>query len=142
AVRRLLFILSCPADPRDLHSFPTRRSSDLAGQRARLGGRLLALRNQPARNRTGVESPAVVFDDDAEAALVEGCNDLHRALLGLAARDPLLRALDAMVDRIAHEMEQWLPQRVDHDAVDLHVLALDHEPRLLSRCGRDVAHRA
>src|SRR5690606_39686986 len=86
AVRRLLFILSCPADPRDLHSFPTRRSSDLAGQRARLGGRLLALRNQPARNRTGVESPAVVFDDDAEAALVEGCNDLHRALLGLADR--------------------------------------------------------
>src|SRR5207249_4761332 len=26
----LLFFFSCPPDPRDLHSFPTRRSSDLA----------------------------------------------------------------------------------------------------------------
>src|SRR5690606_26745567 len=123
---------AAPADARCLLASRHAAGEEPAGQRARLGGRLLALRNQPARNRTGVESPAVVFDDDAEAALVEGCNDLHRALLGLAARDPLLRALDAMVDRIAHEMEQWLPQRVDHDAVDLHVLALDHEPRLLS----------
>src|SRR5205823_12863467 len=35
---RLIFFLSSPHDPRDLHSFPTRRSSDLLDRVSRLFG--------------------------------------------------------------------------------------------------------
>src|SRR5699024_12416144 len=58
----LLFFFSCAGDPRDLHSFPTRRSSDLGAARG-AGGRGPAQRGgQGDRVGAAGEIPATAGD--------------------------------------------------------------------------------
>ena len=65
---------------------------------------------------------------------------VERAGRGLAGRDALLRAFEAVVERVAHEVHERVAERVDHGAVELGVLADEVELDLLAELGREVAH--
>src|SRR5207253_10492954 len=49
-----LLFFQCSADPRDLHSFPTRRSSDLCARRTRSSRCSLSPASAPATSSAGV----------------------------------------------------------------------------------------
>ena len=60
---------------------------------------------------------------------------------GLAGRDALLRPLEAVVERVAHEVHERVAERVDDGAVELGVLADELQLDLLAELGREVAHQ-
>src|SRR2546425_9953634 len=69
-----------------------------------------------------------------------GQHDL--ALRGLAAAPPLGRRLDAVVHRVAQQVEQRVAQLVQDGAVELDLFALHAERHLLAQFPREIAHQA
>ena len=60
---------------------------------------------------------------------------------GLAGGQALLRGLDAVIYRVAHQVQQRVGQQVGEGAVDLHILAHHFEGDLLAlRLGRGAQH--
>ena len=68
--------------------------------------------------------------------------DLDRAALRLAARDALLRRLDAVHDRVAQHVLERRQHALEHLAIELAGRADDDQLGLLVRVGRDLAHQA
>ena len=106
---------------------------DLAGSHC-LG---VGLRDQTAfnglaANALDIEPLAVVADlnHDAVAAMVgvQGDGPLARLSRGLAD----LGQLDAVVRRVAHQMDQRIAQFVDHPLVELGLFAIDHQAHALA----------
>src|SRR5438093_6507567 len=91
ALRQLLFFFQCYGDHRDLHSFPTRRSSDLAsaghlsaqGRRQAVGDAVPATRLQEGRSPAGhhVGVPARVRSEEHTSELQSLTNLVCRLLL-------------------------------------------------------------
>ena len=89
-----------------------------------------------------VDAAAVVaHGDDHVAAGVAG-GDLERAGRRLAGGDALLRRLEAVVERVAHEVHERVAERVDDGAVELGLLADELELDLLAELRREVADEA
>ena len=86
-------------------------------------------------------APVVADVDDDVAAGVAG-GDLERAGPRLARRDAVLGRLEAVVERVADEVDERVAERVDDGAVELGVLADELELDLLAELGRQVAHEA
>src|SRR5205807_6184127 len=87
------FFFSCPADHRDLHSFPTRRSSDLLpevlrpGRRSRQGnlrlraGPMRALLEESFRAAVAAADPLRIRSEEHTSELQSPCNLVCRLLL-------------------------------------------------------------
>ena len=88
---------------------------------------------------TELDRTVVAHGDDHVAARVAG-GDLERPGGGLAGRDALLRRLEAVVERVAHEVDERVAERVDHRAVELGLLAHEAQLDLLVELHRQVAH--
>ena len=65
---------------------------------------------------------------------------VERAGGRLAGRLALVGRLEAVVERVAHEVHERVAERVDDGAVELGVLAHELEVDLLAHLGREVAH--
>jgi hypothetical protein len=63
-------------------------------------------------------------------------------VLAFSFRDALRRRLDAVIHRVAHEMNERVVQLSEHGTVGLHAFTGDLQLHLLLRRGRDVAHDA
>ena len=59
--------------------------------------------------------------------------------LGLAGREALVRRLEAVVERVADEVHERVAERVDDGAVELGVLAGEHQLDLLAELRGEVA---
>ena len=77
---------------------------------------------------------------DVAAGVAGG--DLERAGRGLAGGDALLGRLEAVVERVADEVDERVAERVDHGAVELGLLADELELDLLAELRRQVADEA
>lgn len=62
--------------------------------------------------------------------------------LGLLQFRTLVRRLNAVVDRVAHEVHQRLDQGINRSAVELGVVALELKINFLAELIREVAHEA
>ena len=93
-------------------------------------------------HRLGVDPVAVVADLDDHAAAGVAGGDLDRALARLAGGQPVVGQLEAVVDRVAHEVHERVAERVDHGAVELGLRADQLELDLLAELGREVADQA
>jgi hypothetical protein len=124
-----------PWDEHEVDQLPVRHPAGLVGGDDRLFDRL-----RPDRRR--VEAATVVghLDRDLTALVVRAHAD--EALLGLARRGSLLGRLDAVVDRVPHQMRERILDRLDDRSVELGVLALGLDPRLLAQCDGEVPHDA
>ena len=89
-----------------------------------------------------LQAAAVVADLDDDAAGVVVGVQRDRALRGLAARDAHVRGLDAVVDRVAHQVRQRIGDLLDDRLVELGVLAVDDELDVLAELARHVVHDA
>ena len=67
---------------------------------------------------------------------------MNRALRRLASGHALRARLQAMIDGVAHEVQERLTQRLDDHAVGLDFLAGDNETRLLADILCHIAHDA
>jgi hypothetical protein len=90
----------------------------------------------------GVEPRAVVLDHDRDAARLARRGDHDAARLGLAGRAPLVRRLDPVRDRVAHQVRERVHDVLGHLRIDLDVLAAQHQPRRLAGGLRRVAQHA
>ena len=98
-----------------------------------------ALAHRAVADPVGIDAGAVVahLDRDMVAFLLRG--QPHVAAFGLAAGAPRIGRLDAVVDRVAHEVHQRVGERLDQVAVELGVRAADFQLHLLADLPRDVA---
>ncbi len=64
----------------------------------------------------------------------------QHGLLGLAGLTAYLRLFDAVVERVAHQVNERAGERIDHGLVDFHVFALDVQPHFFTQAARGVAH--
>jgi hypothetical protein len=93
-------------------------------------------------DRVHVDAAAVVSHLDVDrAALVSGA-EVDRPLRRLAGGPPRLLGLDAVGDRVAHEMDQRIGHQLDDRGVHLDRLAADLEHDALARRPRAVANHA
>ena len=79
------------------------------------------------------------FDDDI-AALLAGLQ-LDAPRPGFAGGDALRRALDAMVQAVAHQVQQRVNQAIDHGLVDFRLLAVNHQLHLFLQLLTHVVHQ-
>ena len=90
----------------------------------------------------GVDARTVVPDLDLHvAALLEGRQG-KRPLGRLAGRLPSLRSFDPVIDGVAHEVGQWIPEGLEDRPVELDLLAFDDESASLAELRSQVAHHA
>ncbi len=110
-------------------------------ERAELRRPRRLLRDALRQQLGGIDPLPVVghLDDDAIARLAR--HDRQPPGLGLARSPSRLGRLDAMVDRIAHDMDQRIAQQLDHLAVQLDVGAVDRQRHLLAQRRRRIAHQ-
>ncbi len=89
-----------------------------------------------------VDAPAVVgdLDEDVRAGVAGG--DRQDAERVLARRFTLLRRLEPVVERVAHEVDERVAERVDDRAVELRVGPHQLEVDLLGELRGEVAHEA
>src|SRR4051812_11656728 len=124
-----------------------------AGQEQQLGRPLAVERigrlggDEPALDRAladldGVDAAPVVANVDDDVAARMARRDLERAGLGLARGDAVLRRLEAVVQRVADEVDERVAQRLDDGAVELGVLADELELDVLGELARQVADEA
>ena len=113
------------------------RGVDRATASSAISPRSTALRG----DARGVDPAAVVAhgDDDVAAGVAGG--DLERAGRRLAGGDALLGRLEAVVERVADEVDERVAERVDDRAVELGVLADEPQLDLLAELGGEVAHQ-
>jgi len=64
------------------------------------------------------------------------------ALCGLAGRAPFVRRLQAVIERVAHQVGQGVGNALDHCLVEFGVAADDVQRDILAQLGRGVAHDA
>ena len=112
------------------------------GHRRGLGLGDVALADRGCAHLVGVDAGAVVgdLDDDAVALLPRRQPDRARGGLARAPRASS-GVLDAVVDRVAHDVDERVVDLLEHLLVELGVAALDDEVDLLLELLRQVAHR-
>ena len=94
------------------------------------------------RSISGLHPLAVVLDGDDDLAVrVAGTHPQH-ARGGLAGFPAALRGLQAVVDRVPHEVAERVADLLEDAAVELGLLALDDELDLLAQLIREVANDA
>ncbi len=89
-----------------------------------------------------VDAVAVVPDLDHDAAAGVAGGDRQRAGGRLAGRDSLLRRLEAVVERVADEVDEWVAEGVDDGPVELGLAAEEFQLDLLAEFHREVSHKA
>src|SRR5690606_25488841 len=90
----------------------------------------------------GIDAAAVVLDlDDHMVALLVGV-ERDRARSWLAHRQPPLHRLDAVIDRVAYDVHEWVAQLFDDQFVDLRLTAGHHESNVLADVSTDLANDA
>jgi hypothetical protein len=60
----------------------------------------------------------------------------QQALDRLALRDPLLRRFDAVIDRVAHDMREWIFDRLEDRTVEAGFGPFELEPHMLAELAR------
>ena len=111
--------------------FGQRRGGPLAQHAALDGGTAHAL---------GVDAAAVVGDGEEHGSADGlGAQGEHRLRVLAAA---LRRRLDAVVDGVAHDVQQRLPQGIEHVALDLRAGGVDHAAQPLALPDRKLARVA
>ena len=95
------------------------------------------------RSDFGVHAAAVVADRRSRCGRLPGVA-VRRTVLraGLPAAMRSLGRLDAVIDRVAHEVDERIGEIVDHRAVELGVLAFEDELDFLAERAREVARHA
>ena len=95
-----------------------------------------------AANPVRVDATTVVLnlDDDMVALAARAQN--NRGDRGFPCRRALGAQLDAVIHRVAHDMEQRLEQHLDDRLVGFGLLALDDQPHRLRQRFRHLAHKA
>ena len=102
------------------------------------GGDEAALKRLGA-DAVDVDAGAVIGHlDDYLAALMERAQE-QASFGGLAGGEALLRQLDTMIDRVAHDVGQGIADRLDEGLVELGLLTLHLDAHLLAACEREVA---
>ena len=92
-----------------------------------------------AGHARGVHPAPVVADVDHDAAPGLAGGDRQSPTRRLARGDALLRRLEAVVERVADEVDERVADRVDDRAVQLGLLADELEVDLLAQARREVA---
>lgn len=93
-------------------------------------------------DRLGVEAVAVILDsDDHELTFVLGAQTDGPAGR-LAPRQAELLALDAMVHRVADQVQQRIDEVIEDALVELGLGALGDQVHLLTQRGRQIVHQA
>ena len=88
----------------------------------------------------GIDARAVVADLDDDAVALLACAQVHRAVRGLAERQARLGVLDAVVDRVAHDVDERVVDLLEHLLVEFGVAALDDQLDVLAELLGEVAH--
>lgn len=96
----------------------------------------------PARHGSEIDAAAVVRDVDPDRVAQPTRLDPKAPDLGFARGDPIGRLLEAVVDRVADEVEQRLRQSIEDRPVELELRALDLDLDPLPELLRDRARRA
>ena len=92
-----------------------------------------------AGHARGVHPAPVVADVDHDAAPGLAGGDRQSPTRRLARGDALLRRLEAVVERVADEVDERVADRVDDRAIQLGLLADELEVDLLAQARREVA---
>ena len=106
-----------------------------------VGGDQAALERLPGDPR-GIDAATVVADGDDNVAAGVAGGDLEDAGLLLAGRTALVRHLQSVVERVADEVHERIAEHVDDGAVELGVLAGQHQLHLLAELRGQVADEA
>ena len=88
-----------------------------------------------------VDPAAVVHDADVDRVAALARRDRQHAGLALARGEAVGRRLDAVVDRVADDVQQRVADQLDHLAVELDLAVLELDEDLLAELGRKVAHQ-
>ena len=96
-------------------------------------------RHQRAAHALEIDALPVVLHADLDRVAFVARGDGERALRRLAEGEAHLGRLDAVRDRVAHQVEQRLGHALDHRLVDLGLLAGGDEADLLALAPRQLA---
>ena len=99
-------------------------------------------RDRDARDGCGIDPAPVVAHADDHVAAGMACAQLERPERPLASGDALVRRLEAVVERVAHEVHERVAERVDDGAVELRVLPDEPQLDLLAEPRSEVAHES
>ena len=103
----------------------------------------VALADRALPDLVGVDPGAVVGDlDDDAVALLARAESATVPCGGLAQRDARRRVLDAVIDRVAHDVDERVVDLLEHLLVEFGVAALDDEVDVLAELLGQVAHGA
>ena len=83
-------------------------------------------------------APVIAYFDHYVIAFLPR-HQAHDALFGLARRPAVFRHFNAVINGVANEMNQRIAEIVDHRAIELRVLAFEHEIHVLSEVAGEVA---
>src|SRR6185437_4625459 len=89
-----------------------------------------------------VETAAVVAHFHGDVAAAMAGIEVHGAFGGLAGGDARFRRFDAVVDGIAHQVNQRIADLLEHGLVELGLLTRELQLDLLAEALRQVAHHA
>jgi hypothetical protein len=96
--------------------------------------------SRPAPDDRRIDAAAIVNDlDDKPVTRARRPHRDGRAF-GLSRGAALLRTFNAVIERIAHKMQQRLEQAIDNGLIGLRRLSVGHEPDFLPEPLRHVAH--
>src|SRR5690606_28962171 len=132
------------AAARDVADRRRRRESRQEDQRTNLlVVQVLLAADEPERNGLPadllkIKPPAILLDiDDDVAPFVEGAQ-ADAALGGFSEAFALFRGFETVIDRIAEEVRQRIPQPFDHLLVEFGLLADELDVHPLAETGRDI----
>ena len=97
---------------------------------------------RPGADRVQVEPAPVVLNRQLDHPAAQAGSHEHLTARRLVAGDALARRLDAVVDRVAHDVQQRVAQPLHKLAIHLDVVAGDHELHLFAEAARQIAHAA
>jgi hypothetical protein len=89
-----------------------------------------------------VDPSAIVLDPDPHGVAVALHGDPDRPSHGLARGGPLVRGLEAVIDRVAEDVVDRIDERVEDRPVQKHVAALDRERRRFAERQSQLADRS
>ncbi len=100
-----------------------------------------AARHRPAADRVGIKAAPVIGDLDMDFGAALRRPQGQAGAFRLAGGAAFLGRLDAVIDGVAHHMDQRIGQRLDHALVDAHVAAFERQLDRLALLLRQVAHQ-
>ena len=112
------------------------------GHGLRLGGCDVALAHGALADLLGIDARPVIADLDDDAVSLLARAEVNRSVRGLARRQAGLGVLDAVVDRVAHYVDERVVDLLEDLLVEFGLAAVDHQLDVLAELLRQVADGA